>query len=104
MAVGKMTNFVLLPLVISMLTPVDMGVPTLLQLFTSVVAILLIAGVQHATSRIYYDDASDEHRAAVATAIADGVMALVAVIVSQRVYHVESNWASSAYKVQPEQW
>jgi O-antigen/teichoic acid export membrane protein len=65
MAVSKMTSFVMLPLVTAMLTPADMGILTLLQVFTSVVSIFLNAGVQQAINRNYYDDATAEHRAAV---------------------------------------
>jgi O-antigen/teichoic acid export membrane protein len=55
----------MLPLITAKLTPADLGILTMLQVFSSILGIFLNAGVQQAINRNYYDDASDEHRAAV---------------------------------------
>ena len=65
LAASKLTSFVMLPLITAKLTPADLGILTMLQVFSSILGIFLNAGVQQAINRNYYDDASAEHRAAV---------------------------------------
>jgi O-antigen/teichoic acid export membrane protein len=61
-AFGKMTSFLVLPILTARLTPADFGTLKLLQVFSGILAIFLNAGVQQAINRIYFDDSSEEHK------------------------------------------
>ena len=65
MALGKAVSFISTPILVALLTPAELGVLDLLGVFGAVVGIFLNAGVVEAINRNYYDDATDEHRAAV---------------------------------------
>jgi len=65
LGVSKFSSLLILPILTATLTPADLGVLTLLQVFGAVLAIFLNAGVQQAINRNYYDENTDEHRAAV---------------------------------------
>jgi len=64
-AFGKLVSFLFLPILTAKLTPADLGILTLLQVFSAILAIFLNAGVQQAINRNYYDENTDEHRATV---------------------------------------
>lgn len=65
LTVSKLSSFLILPILTARITPADLGVLTLLQVFAAVLGIFLNAGVQQAINRNYYDQNTEEHRAAV---------------------------------------
>jgi len=93
LAFNRFISFLVLPIITARLSPADLGVLTLLQVFASVLGIFLNAGVQQAINRNYYDENTDEHRAAVVgtgllwrfvlTAFIIGPLALAAVPMTQ---------------------
>ena len=65
LAVGKALGFISTPIMVAMLSPAQLGVLDLLGVFASVLGIFLNAGVVQAINRNYYDEGTDQHRAAV---------------------------------------
>ncbi len=65
LGINKLVSFISLPIFTAMLTPADMGVLALLQVFAAILAIFLNAGVAQAIKRNFYDEATEEHRLAV---------------------------------------
>jgi O-antigen/teichoic acid export membrane protein len=63
--IGKLTSFLILPVLTAYLTPTDLGVLTLLQVFAAILSMFANAGVQQAIARNYFDEDTDRHRASV---------------------------------------
>jgi O-antigen/teichoic acid export membrane protein len=60
-ALTRVIGFILIPIFTRVFIPADYGVIDLITIFISVIAVLLIMGMDSAVARFYYDDPEDDH-------------------------------------------